>query len=75
LERDDVPQEVKEQLKQTFEHHNPAVLKRELTELQNRLYMVASAKPAPVLHKRGKPLAIRNEVRLEYPVRHRASQS
>lgn len=71
LERGDVPQEVKEQLKKTFQHHNPAVLKRELTKLQNRLYMVASAKPAPILHKRGKPLAIRNEVRLEYPVRHR----
>jgi hypothetical protein len=58
LERADVPTQVKQQLERTFERLNPAALKRELTELQNRLYDLASAKPLPAIHPRGKELVI-----------------
>jgi hypothetical protein len=59
LERQDVPKEVKQQLEHRYNQLNPAALKRELTELQQRLYETASAKPAPVIHPRGKELVIR----------------
>jgi hypothetical protein len=59
LERADVPTQVKKTLERTFETLNPAALKRELTELQNRLYDIASAKPLPTIHPRGKELVIR----------------
>jgi hypothetical protein len=58
LEREDVPQEVKRTLLATFDALNPAALKRELTELQGQLYKLASSKPAPVVHHRGKELVI-----------------
>lgn len=59
LERADVPTQVKQQLERTFERLNPAALKRELTELQNRLYDLASAKPLPTVRPRGVELVIR----------------
>ena len=58
LERQDVPSTTKESLRATFDRLNPAALKRELTELQQRLYQMASAKPTPVFHTRGKELVI-----------------
>lgn len=58
LEREDVPRALKDVLRSTFQQMNPALLKRELTELQQRLYQMASAKPAPVFRPRGKPLEI-----------------
>lgn len=58
LQRPDVPAEIKQHLQRTFDKLNPATLKRELTELQNRLYKLASNKPLPKLHIRGKEIAI-----------------
>jgi len=58
LEREDVPEATKDQLRATFQGMNPAALKRELTDLQQRLYRIASAKPAPVIRTRGKELVI-----------------
>jgi hypothetical protein len=62
LERADVLEPVKERLKRTFESLNPAELKRELTELQNRLYARSSAKPAPTVRPRGKGIEIRPQL-------------
>ena len=73
LERTDVPSSIKQQLQRTFQSLNPAALKRELTELQNRLYDLASAKPLPVIHPRGPELEIKPHSQLEFLVRHRAS--
>jgi hypothetical protein len=58
LEREEVPQTTKDHLRATFEAMNPAALKRELTDLQQRLYQIASAKPAPIIRARGKELVI-----------------
>jgi len=60
MERADVPASTKEQLQRTFDSLNPAALKRELTELQNRLYRLSSSKPTPHFsYIRGKELVIR----------------
>lgn len=59
LERSDVAPEIKEQLRATFLSLNPALLKKELTELQNQLTRSASGKPLPQLHPRGQQLHIR----------------
>jgi hypothetical protein len=48
-------------LEGTFDRLNPAALKRELTELQNRLYDLASAKPPPMVRPRGVELVIRTK--------------
>jgi hypothetical protein len=58
LERDDVPAATKARLQSVFNQLNPAHLKRELTELQVRLYAVASRKPAPNLRAHGPRLEI-----------------
>lgn len=58
LERSDVPSEVKQRLRQTFDSLNPAALKRELTQLQNRLYQLASRKAPPRIKPRGMELVI-----------------
>jgi hypothetical protein len=75
LEREDVPKEVKRQLERTYCQLNPAALKRELTELQTKLYEIASAKPAPVVRPRGKKLVIRSKPGIEFSVRHRTALS
>jgi hypothetical protein len=59
LERDDVAERTKGHLRLIFEQSNPGQLRRELTELQERLYRLASRKPAPKLVPRGRALAIR----------------
>jgi hypothetical protein len=60
LERADVSALTKEHLRGTFDRLNPAALKRELTELQDQLYKLASGKPTPhFTHIRGKELVIR----------------
>jgi hypothetical protein len=59
LERQDVPPQVKERLTSTFASLNPAVLKRELSQPQSRLYQAASAKPASAVHTRGYEIVIR----------------
>lgn len=58
LERTEVPKEVKARLRRTYRDLNPAAVKRELTVLQDRLYKLASSKPTPVIHPRGKELYI-----------------
>jgi hypothetical protein len=62
LEREDVAPEMKQQLQSTYKKLNPAALKRELTRLQNKLYRVATAKPAPVVRQRGKSIELRAKV-------------
>ena len=56
--RPEVPQAIKRALTFTFTHHNPAQIKRELTELQQRLYDIASSKPLPEIPPRGRELVI-----------------
>ncbi len=63
MERSDLPAEIKQRLQRTFEQHNPAQLKRELSELQNRLYALASNKPAPPPQGYGKRLEIKPRLR------------
>jgi hypothetical protein len=59
LERNDVPDQTKGQLQRTFDQLNPAQLRRQLTDLQQRLYHLASNKAPPKVHPRGKRLEIR----------------
>ncbi len=61
LERPEVSDAAKQQLRQVFAQQNPAALKRELVELQNRLCALASSKPAPVVHPRGRELELRSK--------------
>lgn len=58
MERPEVPQDVKRALTWTFTYLNPAQIKRELTELQQRLYEIASSKPLPDIPPRGRELVI-----------------
>ena len=58
LERTDVSQLTKHHLQLVFDRLNPAQLRRELTELQDRLYQLASGKPAPEGLNRGLPIHI-----------------
>jgi hypothetical protein len=59
LTRKEVPKKTKEQLTRIFNQTNPAMLKRELTDLQDKLFKLASSKPAPNVRSRGKELVIR----------------
>ena len=58
MERSEIPEPIKERLSWTFTHLNPAQIKRELTELQQRLYETASSKPLPDIPPRGRELVI-----------------
>jgi hypothetical protein len=60
LELSEVPESTRQALQDTFLSLNPAALKRELTELQNRLYELAASKPPPDIHPRGQELSIRS---------------
>jgi hypothetical protein len=59
LERPDVPEETKRRLRDTFDSLNPGELRRQLTQLQDHLYRMASSKPAPKLHPKGVGIAVR----------------
>jgi hypothetical protein len=58
LERPDVPPQAKELLLRTFQSLNPAALKRELTDLQTRLYNFSSHRPLPPNRPSGRHLEI-----------------
>jgi hypothetical protein len=70
LERSELNPKTKRQLRQTFESLNPAQLKREITELQNRLYDLSSAKVRPPIRAHGPRLEIRPTSRLDSHLRH-----
>ena len=72
MERNDLDMAIKEQLQEVFDQLNPAALKRELTQLQGRLYAVASAKPPATGQTTGSGLPF-GRIRLDSVVRHRAS--
>ena len=59
LKREEVPAKTKQQLTRIFNRTNPALLKRELTDLQQKLFNLASSKPPPQARPRGKELVIR----------------
>jgi hypothetical protein len=59
LERAEVPAATKGQLTRIYNRLNPAQLKRELTDLQQQLFALASSKPPPYGRPRGKELVIR----------------
>ena len=81
LERTDVSAQIKEHLQSTFDSLNPAQLLRELTDLQQQLYKLASTKPLPRFHYiKGKGIEIRpsparisleasSSAQLEFPLR------
>lgn len=58
MEREDVPKKTKQELTRIFNQTNPALLKRELTDLQQKLFKLASSKPLPKIRPRGKELVI-----------------
>jgi hypothetical protein len=59
LERPEVSDGTKQELTRIFNQLNPALLKRELTELQQQLFQLAASKPPPHGHARGKEFVIK----------------